>query len=461
MSDGTRHLNVYGTLWRWHFLAALIVIPFVLWQSVTGTLYLWSEWWTDLRYPEFRFVTETGRPLPPSEQIAAALRSAQRLTGGSALPPTHTHGAVLTGEAALEPGGLHSHAASALPVQDILISADPHRSTVILLQSPNGLPYPVFVNPYNATVLGALSGSDWLPGITRALHGGWPLGRPGSWLLELGDGWAIFMIVSGIYLWWPRKRSLRECLWPRFDRGLRTAFRDLHACVAILFATIFLFFLVSALPWTAFWGQQLLPRIQAALGQTSPAEFSMGGADGLSLGTKLNALDRLVDEVRRRNVNGTLDVKLAPWPEASFNITNRDNPPSEDRTIIGNSRTGLVTGDYSNGDFPMIPRLVALGIHLHQADFGIVNLWINTAFALSLIWLTATGLASWWVRRPKGHTGVPPKRAVAWRWPIKVSAVAVCLILPIFGTSVAAVAGVDKMLRLMRGRNSAILASSK
>jgi uncharacterized iron-regulated membrane protein len=30
-------------LWRWHFLAALIVIPFVLWQATTGTLYLWSE----------------------------------------------------------------------------------------------------------------------------------------------------------------------------------------------------------------------------------------------------------------------------------------------------------------------------------------------------------------------------------------------------------------------------------
>jgi uncharacterized iron-regulated membrane protein len=151
---------------------------------------------------------------------------------------------------------------------------------------------------------------------------------------------------------------------------------------------------------------------------------------------------------------------LAPWPEASFNITNRDNPPSEDRTIIGNSRTGLVTGDYSNGDFPVIPRLVALGIHLHQADFGIANLLINTAFALSLIWLTATGLASWWVRRPKGRTGVPPKRAVVWRWPLKVSALAACLVLPIFGTSVLAVAGVDAILRLTRNKRTAAPATS-
>jgi uncharacterized iron-regulated membrane protein len=186
------------------------------------------------------------------------------------------------------------------------------------------------------------------------------------------------------------------------------------------------------------------------LGQTSPVEFSPGGADALRFAATLPAVDELVAEARRRNVSGTLDVKLAPWPEAPFNITNRDNPPSEDRTIIGSSRTGQVIGDYTNDDLPVIPRLVALGIHLHQADFGIANLWINTAFALSLIWLTATGLGSWWIRRPKGRTGVPPKRAVAWRWPVKVSALAVCLVLPIFGASVAAMVGVDKIFRLVR-----------
>jgi uncharacterized iron-regulated membrane protein len=450
MSDGALDSNMYGTLWRWHFLAALIVIPFVLWQSVTGTLYLWSERWIDLRYPELRFVSEAGRPRPASEQIAAALQRARTTLSEDVLPAIHAHEAMPTGHGVTESAGLHEHTAAPLPVQEILISADPHRSTVVLLQSPDGLPYAVFVNPYTATVLGALSGSEWLPGITRALHGGWPLGNPGSWLLELGDGWAIFMIVSGTYLWWPRRRSLRECLWPRFNRGLRTAFRDLHACVAVMFAAIFLFFLVSALPWTAFWGQQLLPRIQVALGQTSPAEFSPGGADAQRLGATLPALDQLVAEVRRRNVSGTLDVKLAPWPEAPFNITNSDNPPSEDRTIIGNSRTGLVTADYSNKDFPMIPRLVALGIHLHQGNFGIANVWINTAFALSLIWLTATGLASWWVRRPKGRSGVPPKRAVTWSWPVTLSALVVCLVLPIFGASVVAAAGVEKMLRLRR-----------
>lgn len=441
----------YSTVWRWHFLAAIIVIPFVLWQSVTGTLYLWSEHWIDWRYPSLRFVVPSGAPLPPSDQIAAALQGAARLPEAVAPPPLHTHGPVSIAEDFGASGAAHDHAAATERVQEILISDDPRRSTVVLLQGANGLPQAVFVDPYNAAVLGTLSGSAWLPGITRALHGGWPLGNPGSWLLELGDGWAIFMIVSGLYLWWPRGRSLRQCLWPRLDHGARIAFRDLHACVAVLFAVVFLFFLVSALPWTAFWGRQILPRVQAAFDEIGPVPFSFGGADAARFGAALPALDRLVATARSRNVSGTLDVKLAPWPDAPFNITNRNNPPGEDRAIIGDSRTGRLFGDYANKDLPMIPRLVALGIHVHQGDFGAANVWINTAFALSLIWLTATGLASWWVRRPRGRLGVPPKKAVAFGWPAKIAALAVCLILPIFGASVVAVVGFDRLFRSSRG----------
>ena len=64
--------RLYAAFWRWHFLAALIVIPFVLWQSTTGTLYLWSEWWMDVRHPELRFVPVSDAAVLPSRQMAAA-----------------------------------------------------------------------------------------------------------------------------------------------------------------------------------------------------------------------------------------------------------------------------------------------------------------------------------------------------------------------------------------------------
>jgi uncharacterized iron-regulated membrane protein len=218
----------------------------------------------------------------------------------------------------------------------------------------------------------------------------------------------------------------------------------------MLFCTVFLFFLVSALPWTAFWGQELLPRVQNLFGQTGPFDVAPGGVSAAQLSARLPALDSLVAEARQRGVKGTLAIRLAPWPGAPFNITNRNNPPAEDRVIVGHSETGRLIGDYSNDSLPIIPRVVALGVHVHQGDFGPLNVWVNTAFALSLLWLTATGLASWWTRRPKGRLGVPPKLVIAWRWPMTATALALCVALPIFGASVVAVACTERLVRLNR-----------
>jgi uncharacterized iron-regulated membrane protein len=437
--------GLYAMLWRWHFLAALIVIPFVLWQSTTGTLYLWSEWWMDARHPELRFVEPTAANFPPGEQIAAAF-AAVRTSSATLASSPHSHGTTPTDEIA---SAMSADAASAnrTRVQEIIISDDPRRATIVVLQNSAGLPVPVFVDPHSLRVLGSLTALEWLPGITRALHGGWPLGKPGSWLLELGDGWAIFMIVTGFYLWWPRGRTLRDALLPRFRAGTRILLRDLHACVAVLSSTVFLFFLISALPWTAFWGLELLPRLESALGQVSPAGFSPGGASVTQLNRALSGINEIAVEARARAVPGAPDIRLAPWTDAPLFVTNRDNAPSQDRTLLGDANSGKVTGDFRNTDLPIIPRLVALGIHVHQGDFGQVNLWLNTAFALSLVWLSITGVASWWIRRPKRRSSIPPKARAVWPRPLIVAMAIMCGLMPIFAASVLAVATVDRLTR--------------
>ena len=432
--------RLYGRLWRWHFFAALIVIPFVLWQSVTGTLYLWSERWMDAAHPGLRFVQPGARRVAASEQIASALRTAGGSSAMSSSAPSsralHVH---------------HGAASSGIGVQSVLLSEDPKRSTAVLLQGTNGLAYPLFVDPYTGDVLGQLSAAAWLPGITRALHGGWPLGDPGSWLLELGDGWAILMILTGLYLWWPRGRGFLAGLWPRWRSGARVLVRDLHSCVAVWFSIVFLFFLVSALPWTALWGEKILSSIEAATGQSSPAGFSPGGASVAQFSQALGPIDAAVTTARASGVRGTLDVRLAPWPDAPLFITNVHVWPSQDRTLIADPASGAVRGDYRNEDLPAVPRFVALGIHVHQADFGEANVWINTAFATSLVWLTVTGVISWWIRRPKKTLGAPPR--VISELPRFVVAIAVllCVLFPLLGLSVLCIFAVDwALLRTRR-----------
>jgi uncharacterized iron-regulated membrane protein len=84
---------------------------------------------------------------------------------------------------------------------------------------------------------------------------------------------------------------------------------------------------------------------------------------------------------------------------------------------------------------------------VHQGDFGPVNLWLNTAFVLSLLWLTVTGVVSWWIRKPLHGLGIPPKVRMPWPRSLIVSATVMCALLPIFGLSVLIVAAIDRLLQ--------------
>lgn len=170
--------GLYAAFWRWHFLAALIVIPFVLWQSTTGTLYLWSEWWMDVRHPELRFVPVSNTAVLPSQQVEAAFAAI-----GLTAHQTHI---------ASPYQGHEHHAPSSAssvdqPVQQIVLSDDPQRSTEVIMQGAEGLPYPVFVDPHTGAVLGRLTPFQWLPGLTRALHAGCRSANPATG----SSNWAI------------------------------------------------------------------------------------------------------------------------------------------------------------------------------------------------------------------------------------------------------------------------------
>jgi len=421
VSEGSSR-RLYPMFWRWHFFAAVLVIPFVLWQSVSGTLYLWSEWWMDVHYPELRFVVPTETPTTYAAQVAAAL---------TAMPSA--------------------------PVQEILVPTDRSRSTTVLLIGDNDLPVPIFVDPNGARVLGQLSSAEWLPGLSRGLHRGWPFGEPGNWLLELGNCWAIVMLFTGLYLWWPRGRPFPEVLWPRLHLGPRIMLRELHSCVAVWFSVVFLFFMVSAMPWTHFWGGVILPQVQNALDQNSPAGFAVGGASSERILESLPTLDAIVQRAREENMAGTFDIKLDPWPGAPWWTTNVHNPPGTDRYLISDTESGEILGSYTGASLPLIPAVVAFGIHLHQGDFGPVNLWFNTALAAALIWLSATGVLSWWLRRPKGHLAAPPARKIPWPQTLIGTAAIMGIALPLFGLSILVLIVLDQFIRRFHPKSRGVL----
>src|SRR5579872_6982716 len=66
----------YRTLWRWHFYAALFVMPFLVVLAVTGTLYCFQPQLEPLLYPHRLVVTPSASPRLDEDVLLARARAA-------------------------------------------------------------------------------------------------------------------------------------------------------------------------------------------------------------------------------------------------------------------------------------------------------------------------------------------------------------------------------------------------
>ena len=74
--------------------------------------------------------------------------------------------------------------------------------------------------------------------IMHDLHGELLIGEPGAIAVELAGAWAIVMIITGLYLWWPRGAGVAGLLYPtalrrRQDLAARSARRHRLLAVAL------------------------------------------------------------------------------------------------------------------------------------------------------------------------------------------------------------------------------------
>ncbi|WP_244061470.1 PepSY-associated TM helix domain-containing protein, partial [Aeromonas caviae] len=109
------------------------------------------------------------------------------------------------------------------------VAADASAQIVVMRE---GQELTLFMDPANGALLGTMDNKWNLQAVARALHAELMLGTTGDRLIELAAGWGIVLLVSGLYLWWPRKGpGVGGILWPRMHQRGRLWWRDLHAVV--------------------------------------------------------------------------------------------------------------------------------------------------------------------------------------------------------------------------------------
>lgn len=435
----------YNTVWRWHFYAGLVCIPFVIWLALTGSIYLWRpqvEAWLDQRFDHLAITTPAQSP---DAQVAAALRAVP----GSALR------------------------------KYMLPDAPDHAVRIIVTAA--GVDSRVYVDPASLAVLQVVPEASRLFPLLSRLHGELLVGTVGSYVVEIAACWAVTMLLTGLYLWWPRGRSLTRpgglggVLYPRLGAGKRVFWRDLHATTGIWVSLFALGLILTGLPWAKGWGSYLV-EIRQLTGTTKgavdwtiggkpvpldPASGEHAGMAGMTMPARPapvpplppGALTRVVRAAAPLGIAGPVLIAPPTKPGAAWKITSdaANRPLRAEATIDGDghvlSRSGFAERHW-------IDRLIGYGIAVHEgALLGLANQIAGTLTALALALLAGSGAVLWWRRRPIGLLGAPiPLTRPRFGALLIAAVVALGVYMPLFGATLILVLGTEWLvLRRLAG----------
>ena len=380
IKDAARKIIDYRMFWRWHFYAGLVCLPFIIILSITGPIYLFKpqiEAAIDARYDHLPF---SGAPQSTDAMVMAAVDAVpgSRFKTIEVRPDTH----------------------------------DAARVTVLKDDEKIRL----YVHPQNLRILKQVPEDARFMEVVKNIHGELFAGRFGQVIVELAACWAIVMILTGLYLWWPREaKGIAGLLYPRLNMGKRIFWRDIHAVTGIYISGLALFLLLTGLPWTFVWGNAF--KSVRAIANPAPVSqsWSQGRADEKkALKTEggapadLSRLDALLDMSRALDLPAPVTL-AAPTKVATLWKLQSDtgNRPQRVTLMIDPVMLEVISREDFHNKKPL-DKAVGYGIAAHEGQlFGPINQVLGVLTALGLMTLCVSAVVMWWQRRPADKLGAP------------------------------------------------------
>lgn len=406
----TNNKALYRTIWRWHFYAGIFCIPFVIVLALTGAIYLFKPYYESWQESQFHHLTISGERLPANQQIQAALNA---IPGGKFL--------------------------------SYRLPQNPDESVLVKVQAEAS--WQVFVNPYTAEVVGKQESSWQLMNIVKTIHGELLIGNVGSVLVELAACWAIVLLVTGLYLWWPRNaKGLAGVLYPRLRDGSRTFWRDIHAVTGIWISAFALFLLVTGLPWALVWG--------AALKEVRTIDFSAQQDWTQSRAEEhqhWRAQASEVFDLTPAILTTAEAIQLAPPVELSISNAHHNSwkasSQSQNRPMRADvwlASDGSIEKQNGFAEKKLLDRAIGVGIAAHEGYlFGWFNLVLGVLTCAGLILMSVSGFILWRKRKPDSVLGAPPAMPTRVGFAVVAITLGLAVFLPLLAISLVVLLAIE------------------
>ena len=402
----TRPTATYRLIWRWHFYAGLFCLPFIVVLCLSGAIYLFKPQIDAYLDRPLDSLALTSKPKQLDEQVAAAM---------AAVP-----GARLKG---------------------LELRSDPADAARVHVMSPDGVEQRVLVRPDTLAIIAIQNQKSRLTSLVHDIHGELLLGTPGAIAVELAGAWAIVMLITGLYLWWPRVSGVGGVLYPRLDGGTRQFLRDIHAVTGLWLSLLALFLLISALPWTTVWGSGLKyvrglgqaaqlyqdwttgpksaqqQRMEAfknapsAPGEDEHAEHRGHSGHESHAGHKATSegFDEIAAQVLPMNLSSPVFISPPSPTKPNWVVRSETQNRPERRSLEFGAGTFEQVKDERFADKPLLDRIIGVGVAAHEGQlFGWLNQLLGLLTAIGYLVIVVTAAIMWLRRRPHGALGAPP-----------------------------------------------------
>jgi uncharacterized iron-regulated membrane protein len=463
----------WRSVWRLHFYSGIFAAPFLVMFALTGLVILYTQPINDFVQGDLRTVSVQGAP----RSYAAQERAVERAYPKAA-------------------------------IASVTVPKDDTHSTEFDLDDGRA----VFVNPYTLEVLGTTDPGGGIVGLANRLHGflnndsttlrlpavaalfdDGPVMRDyvvGDMLLEIFTCWAIVLLVSGLYLWWPRKsraqggRVKHGVFKPRIGAKGRAKWRDLHSIPGVFALVGTLFVLVTGLFWSSYWAdtynaaaEKLTPAHPVE--QPNSALATLGDVDRFQHNINWNAGSTTVPASEDAGIDPTdlparasLDtiVKAAkvegmkPGYTIAYPIDGADdagNPVFGSFAVVNSwprktseakavyvdqfsAKTLAVDKQYGYGGTAVVSDTM-VSVHM-GTEFGVLDRILMTLVCVTIAWSVISAVVMY-VKRRRSGLGFP-RRPVDVKVANGMLAIAVVLALvyPLWGVTALVVLLVDRLV---------------
>lgn len=416
--------------WRIHFWAALIASPCVLMAAFTGILYIFTPQIEGVLYGSLDRVIPVGAMRPLDEAVTAAKAAAPAgLTLRFVVPAFGERDSVKAyfAPAGAKPGHEgHNHGAVA--------GAAAAQPTV------------VYVNPYTAHVLGSQVETERFGNWAKKLHSTLLQGDGWRWMIELAASWLMVMLITGIYLWWPRGQHVL----PQKNAKGRVAWKQWHAFLGVVLSLISLTIVTTGLTWSKYAGGQI--RVARDMTGQAPPQAPHHLKSTAGEGSVLLSWQSAWEAARRHAPDVAMQLTAPRSADGVWRAASADtSQPGKKFDLVLDAYSGTPLY-YAGWDRQTaFAKATAIGIPFHRGEFGWWNQALLLVFGLGILFSLVSGWVMFSKRRQPGTFGLPRLLPGAWKsaspgtW---VTAAVLCIAMPLFALSVPVVLMAEFLLHL-------------